>query len=574
MAHTVNKGGGGEPNPLDNQLLTSDGLKNKLAQFGGESLFYELEAVEVMDTFRIIDSNPDDDDVVGPQQVEPNLSGPGAILGRYVFSEHGDSPSELQEFLPLDSNVIQMPVVGEIVLGFTDRATQQRYFFGRLNTNINQVNFQRFNLSGVGEKDSVDDDDVRLLNSNSNLEDFKQGEYFKDINPSRRGLLEGDTLIQGRFGNSIALSSNQAGGEENSPNIVLEASASSIEMTTNEQVEYSEPTKTEGPKAYSVNTANVDGRRGFDIDYSEPQIIFDSDRIVLNAKSNDIGIFAKGKVFIKGENVSIKNSEAITLVTKSLVADTSAGVKKDITKKLNDVDGDTQLLPENILPMARAMRPTIENINNGVISAASKILPPVIAPGTPNPLNLFGHLQDLTFFRDQLRKVKDFFDFKWVNKQEWKTVSLNEVTEELGLNDLKTLPPEQMLAWDEFFDDIDAAKAKVANIQAQAAAAAVSVAALNAAFDAIQQGGGSTQTILEALDAYEADPNNPPLDTTDIRDVISDGADTEDVKRYLDFGGSPQVRELLISSQKKEQDAQKLSSMGVIADLINEGMNL
>ena len=581
MAHTVNKGGGGEPNPLDNQLLTSDGLKNKLAQFGGESLFYELEAVEVMDTFRIIDSNPDDgttgptqETPTGVQAVEPNLSGPGAILGRYVFSEHGDSPSELQEFLPLDSNVIQMPVVGEIVLGFTDRATQQRYFFGRLNTNINQVNFQRFNLSGVGEKDSVDDDDVRLLNSNSNLEDFKQGEYFKDINPSRRGLLEGDTLIQGRFGNSIALSSNQAGGEENSPNIVLEASASSIEMTTNEQVEYSEPTKTEGPKAYSVNTAGVDGSRGFDIDYSEPQIIFDSDRIVLNAKRNDIGIFAKGKVFIKGENVSIKNSEAITLVTKSLVADTSAGVKKDITKKLNDVDGDTQLLPENILPMARAMRPTIENINNGVISAASKILPPVIAPGTPNPLNLFGHLQDLTFFRDQLRKVKDFFDFKWVNKQEWKTVSLNEVTEELGLNDLKTLPPEQMLAWDEFFDDIDAAKAKVANIQAQAAAAAVSVAALNAAFDAIQQGGGSTQTILEALDAYEADPNNPPLDTTDIRDVISDGADTEDVKRYLDFGGSPQVRELLISSQKKEQDAQKLSSMGVIADLINEGMNL
>ena len=574
MAHTVNKGGGGEPNPLDNQLLTSDGLKNKLAQFGGESLFYELEAVEVMDTFRIIDSNPDDDDVVGPQQVEPNLSGPGAILGRYVFSEHGDSPSELQEFLPLDSNVIQMPVVGEIVLGFTDRATQQRYFFGRLNTNINQVNFQRFNLSGVGEKDSVDDDDVRLLNSNSNLEDFRQGEYFKDINPSRRGLLEGDTLIQGRFGNSISLSSNQAGGEENSPNIVLEASASSIEMTTNEQVEYSEPTKTEGPKAYSVNTGGRDGLRGFDIDYSRPQIIFDSDRIVLNAKRNDIGIFAKGKVFIKGENVSIKNSEAITLVTKSLVADTSAGVKKDITKKLNDVDGDTQLLPENILPMARAMRPTIENINNGVISAASKILPPVIAPGTPNPLNISGHLIDLRFFRDQLKKVKDFFDFKWVNKQEWKTVSLNELTEELGLNDLKTLPPEQMLAWDEFFDDVDAAKAKVENIQAQAAAAAVAVAALNAAFDVIQNGGGSTRTIIEALDAYEADPNNPPVDTTDIRDVIADGADTEDVKRYLDFGGSPQVRELLTFSQQKEQDAQKLSSMGIIADLINEGMNL
>ena len=30
-----------------------------------------------------------------------------------------------------------------------------------------------------------------------------------------------------------------------------------------------------------------------------------------------------------------------------------------------------------------------------------------------------------------------------------------------------------------------------------------------------------------------ADPNNPPVDTTDIRDVIADGADTEDVKDIL-----------------------------------------
>ena len=583
MAHTVNKGGGGEPNPLDNQLLTSDGLKNKLAQFGGESLFYELEAVEVMDTFRIVDANPDDDDIVGPQETEPNLSGPGAILGRYVFSEHGDVPSELQEFLPLNANVIQMPVVGEIVLGFDDKATQQRYYFGRLNKDITKTNFADFNRSSIGESQSTnEDDEIQVLNSNASRESeggYRQGDYFVDVEPQKQFLKEGDTAIQGRFGNSIVLSSNQLEGEYVSPNINLttyqsESVDSQIKMTTNEKVEYSEPTKTEGPKAYSINTANVDGRRGFDIDYSRPQIIFDSDRIVLNAKSNDIGIFAKGKVFIKGENVSIKNSEAITLVTKSLVADTSAGVKKDITKKLNDIDGDTQLLPENILPMARAMKPHIANINNGVISAASKILPPVIAPGTPNPLNLFGHLQDLRFFENQLEEVKKFFKFEWLNKREWKTVSLNEVTEALGLNELDYLPANNVLKWEEFFDDIDAAKAKVENIQAQAAAAAVAVAALNAAFDVIQNGGGSTQTIIEALDAYEADPNNPPVDTTDIRDVIADGADTEDVKRYLDFGGSPQVRELLISSKKREQDAQKLSSMGIIADLINEGMNL
>ena len=91
MAHTVNKGGGGEPNPLDNQLLTSDGLKNKLAQLGAEHLFYELEAVEVVDIFRQVPTITEAQGDTGPEDTtEPNLSGPGAILGRYVFSEHGD----------------------------------------------------------------------------------------------------------------------------------------------------------------------------------------------------------------------------------------------------------------------------------------------------------------------------------------------------------------------------------------------------------------------------------------------------------------------------------------------------
>ena len=68
MAHIANKGGGGEPNPLDNQLLTSDGLKNKLAQLGGEALFYELEAVEVVDTFRQVTTITEAQGDTGPEE--------------------------------------------------------------------------------------------------------------------------------------------------------------------------------------------------------------------------------------------------------------------------------------------------------------------------------------------------------------------------------------------------------------------------------------------------------------------------------------------------------------------------
>ena len=551
--------GGGLKDPFRNDVVTTNELQLHLKQLAKDVEFYELEPFEVMDIYR--------------PNAENGISIPGVVKGRNVISEQGDRPDEMSFYYPLNPNILQYPVVGDILVGMSYKS--KRYYVATLQENLSNVNpkyRKQFNQSGVNDFQSISakQQSIGVLNSDRLPSEYKSGEYFKDTKSERLVGSEGDTIIQGRFGQSIHLGSNQINAQEDSPNVKivagltvdeesLAADKASIYMTTNEKVQYSNPIFSQGAQV------------GLNVDYTEPQIIFDSDRIILNSKTDDIGIFAKGDVHIKGNKVNIHNSEAINIVTKELVADTSAGIKKDITKKLNSIDADTQLLPENILPMARAMRPTIENINNGVISAASKILPPVIAPGTPNPLNISGHLLDLSFFKDQLEKVKEFFEFGWLNKLEWKTISLNELKKELGLNDLKTLETPE---WDEFFDDIDAAKAKVANIQAQAAAAAVAVAALNAAFDTIQGGGGSTQTIVDALDAYEADPNNPPLDTTDIRDVIADGADNEELKRYLDFGGSPQVRELLISSQQKEQEAQKLSAMSIIADLVNEGMNL
>jgi len=552
--------GGGVKDPYRNDVVTTNELTLQLKQLAKDTEFYELEPLEVMDIYR--------------PNAENGIFIPGVVKGRNVISEQGDKPDEMSLYYPLNPNILQYPVVGDILVGMAYKS--KRYYISTLQENLSNVNpkfREQFNQSGVNKLESISSkqQSIGVLNSDKKLSEHKSGEYFKDTKAERLAGSEGDTIIQGRFGQAIHLGSSQINGQEESPNVKVVAGLSvdeeslaldksSLYMTTNELVQYSEPTKTLATQV------------GLNLEYSEPQIIFDSDRILLNAKTNDIGIFAQGDIFIKGNKVNIENNQAVSIVTNEMVTDYSNGIKKDLSKKISDIDGDTKLLPANLLPYAEQMKPHIENINNGVISAASKILPPVIAPGVINPLNISGHLLDLKFFRDQIKKIKDFFDFEWVDKQEWKTTSLNDITEALGLNDLKTL---QTPEWDEFFDDIDAAKTKVANIQAQAAASVIAVATLNAAFDAIQGGGGDTQSIIEALDAYEADPNNPPLDTTDIRDVIdTKGVDTEDVKRYLDFGGSPQVRELLISSQQKEQDAQKLSSMGIIAELIKLGENI
>jgi len=595
MAHIVNKGKGGEPNPLENHLLTSDGLKNKLAQLGAEHLFYELEAVEVMDTYRYVESGKE---VINPEEGEKtvysyNTSEPGVIVGRYVFSEHGNDPEELLEFFPLDANIIQVPVVGEVVLGFSDKATNTRYYFGKLNTS-NKVTFNKFNISGVQDDSINDTDDIEgqpLLNSNVSQLEYKQGEHFEDSNRKRhrdgKRVREGDTLIQGRFGNHIQLGSNQKGGVYDSPNISLVANinrnypewnptGSIIRMTTNEKVEYPEPTKTYGPAAHSVNTAGVDGSRGFSIDYDSPQIIFDSDRIVINSKkteghkrSGDIGIFADGKVFIKGRQVRIENAEMIELAFKEYAKNYTDGVIKDFSREL---DADTKLLPANIIPYAEAVRPKVENIVQQVNTLAAKALPPVLAPGVVNPAHIFGFLSDLNFFKKRLPEIKDFFSMDWLDTSKWETVSLNDVRKALGLDNLSfDFPTDE---WDKFFDDIDAMKENIENIKAQVKGQLAAIEALSAAFDAIMNGGGDVQTIVEQLDAYEADPNNKPIDTTDIRDVIADGADNNDLQRYLQFGGSPQVREALMEAQQAEQDLPKLDQLTKVVELVKLGENL
>ena len=58
------------------------------------------------------------------------------MLGRYVFSEQGDDIEELEgrTFLPLNSNIIQYPLRGELWLGMSYKG--QQYYIARLSENI------------------------------------------------------------------------------------------------------------------------------------------------------------------------------------------------------------------------------------------------------------------------------------------------------------------------------------------------------------------------------------------------------------------------------------------------------
>jgi hypothetical protein len=197
------------------------------------------------------------------------------------------------------------------------------------------------------------------------------------------------------------------------------------------------------------------------------------------------------------------------------------------------------------------------------------LLPPSLPSGAPNPSFMLGMKIKFETLQKLLKKIKEFVDLDFLPKFDFETVSLNEFRKALGLDGLSIdFPTDE---WDKFYNDIDGLKQKVLDIQNDIGVKALSIKALGDAFDAVQQGGGSIKSIIEALDAYEADPNNTPIDTTDIRAVINtDGVDRDDVQRYLEQGGSPQVQEALQKASTQKDEAEQLNQLVKIVELTKQ----
>ena len=433
MAFYKQVGKNTESNTLDNRVVSTDDLRVKIKQILSEEQWHQIEPVEVIDLVTTAEK----------QATKRNVQY-GKIIGRYVYSEQSKPLTHLsaKTFKPLGSNVMQMPVVGEVVMGiefFGERFYIPMSMIKKIDGKsdlLPKLNYTHKNISATNTiKDGSD----------------VQGVYFRDTKKRKVTPREGDTLIQGRFGNYIKLSSNQIkdltdelDGDAlevvketffDSPNIDINVnnastSGSRILMTTSQSVQYPEQVVEFGK---SMKKIQPEGVEFVTQDYTDGQVYIDAERIVFNASKDDVAIFANKRVHIKGGEggVQISNAKgAVSIKAKEVVEDFKNGKKLQINKDLTK--GDVILAPDNMQEMGAVLAKQVE-WNLDFIKVQVGSLVPAGIPGLPtfkvNPV-WFKNVKDKIKNAKRLLEFNDLvLKLKWLDKSKWKTYTMKELKE-------------------------------------------------------------------------------------------------------------------------------------------------
>jgi hypothetical protein len=255
------------------------------------------------------------------------------VKGRYVFSNQGDSVDELVSFLPATSNITQPPLIGELWLGF--KFKKEHFYISRLSDSNVSVNYQRVGQSTPTLLDNKTNNETR-----SDVKSRPYGNVFKpNISVSNQLLqssLEGQTLIQGRYNNYIQLGAKEQEGFGSEKNYIKLSNQetyidmeNSLRLSTSSQ-QYSELLdmnydKTSGKVSrYLLSGKGKEDKPYLDLDWEGPTLWANSGRVLITASEDDIAIFAKKSVRIKGERIQIANDGGgVEVKAKTIVNDIS-----------------------------------------------------------------------------------------------------------------------------------------------------------------------------------------------------------------------------------------------------------
>jgi len=324
------------------------------------------DIAEVKKVYTKIEDLPPDGDTDNPNfkymnAIEFN------IIGKEALSKNVERIA-----LPINNAEYELPVEGEYVVV---KQLFGKYFYGnRINIFGNPNNSSFSTLSDSLTTNSLSlksDKTLEVADSgvveNKTESDITLGNHFKSDFTIKPILLnEGDSVVQGRFGNTIRLGSNIESNIENSPNIKLRAGqlqdadkfgqeetadklktsfreipvvedinsdASSIWMTTDETVSLT-PATLEDTNIYPTDTAPEV--------FDSKQIILNSGRLIFNSKESGILGFSNGPIdFSTLNSFGVAAKQDLNLYSPTIVIG-----REDKTKNISLLGKDFYLQNE------------------------------------------------------------------------------------------------------------------------------------------------------------------------------------------------------------------------------------
>ena len=299
--------------------------------------FYELEAAEVVDI--ILDSNHSN-------YSSPRDVGRAKVRPQHSFKDVDDNG--LPWALPIDSNIKSYPLKHEIVVvaNYTGEnallalnATQLYYtqklnVFGSINNNafpnvfsrspvfIDDNRDQSYADTTDGNIATIDDIEISLGNT-----------FIENLNVGALQPYEGDTLFEGRFGQSIRFGSTvekgnfwPAGSKVGSPITIIRTGNRDIPtpfLTENINNDDASIWLTSDQKVNLLPAATnfLSYGNDFPDEFSGKQIVINSDRLIFNSRAHELLGFAKksvgfatpGTFNVDAETATIINSREISL---------------------------------------------------------------------------------------------------------------------------------------------------------------------------------------------------------------------------------------------------------------------
>lgn len=278
----------------------------------------------------------------------PNGANIGEALVRIIPQDKNVPLENLKTAFPLESNIQAYPLKGEQVVIFktmgglyysrsiaTTRKLSENSWFGlrRFFRNVNKaLTKDARNLSNTGAGLGNTFSTVADADVTSNGVEFVSNPTVRHVRAN-----EGDLIIQGRFGNVIRMGSSLfksqgfpdanlllTAGMWESPEEVstaregpyslvfenLDADKSSIWMVANQEVPFTAATMLSAAaedKRAHLRSAPIKTKM-----YDGAQIFLNSDRLILNSKTNEISLFSK-------QGINLNSIGAITLDSESSI---------------------------------------------------------------------------------------------------------------------------------------------------------------------------------------------------------------------------------------------------------------